>query len=33
LWLNLQNQYDLYKVSHKKKDELDEIEIGHFEVA
>jgi len=33
LWLNLQNQYDLYKVSNKKKNELDEIKIGHFEVA
>ncbi len=32
LWLNLQNQYDLYKVSHKKKEELDAVEIGHFEV-
>ncbi len=33
LWLNLQNQYDLYKVSQKKKNELDEIEVGEFEVA
>ena len=33
LWLNLQNQYDLYKIAHKKKSLLDEIEIGHFEVA
>ncbi|NKQ41832.1 MAG: HigA family addiction module antidote protein [Sulfurovum sp.] len=33
LWLNVQNQYDLYKVSVKKKKELDEVEIGHFEVA
>jgi len=31
LWLNLQNQYDLYRVSIKKKDELDEV--GHYEVA
>ena len=31
LWLNLQNQYDLYRVSMKKKDELDEV--GHYEVA
>ncbi len=33
LWLNLQNQYDLYRVTIKKKDELDEIEVGYFEVA
>ena len=33
LWLNLQNQFDLYKVTIKKKDELAEIEVGHFEVA
>jgi len=33
LWLNLQNQFDLYKVSCKKKKELDQVEIGHFEVA
>jgi addiction module HigA family antidote len=25
LWLNLQNQYDLYKVAKKKKDVLDEV--------
>ena len=31
LWLNLQNQFDLYVVSLKKKDILKEI--GHFEVA
>ena len=31
LWLNLQNQYDLYKVSLKKKDELKAVE--HYEVA
>jgi len=31
LWLNLQNQYDLYRVSIKKKNELDEV--GHYEVA
>jgi len=31
LWLNLQNQFDLYKVSLKKKDVLDEVE--RFEVA
>ena len=31
LWLNLQNQYDLYKVSLKKKDELKAV--GHYEVA
>ena len=29
LWLNLQNQYDLYKVMHKKSDLLKEI--GHCE--
>ena len=28
LWLNLQNQYDLYRVTIKKKDELDKIEVG-----
>ena len=33
LWLNLQNQFDLYKVTMKKKDELAEIEVGNFEVA
>lgn len=33
LWLNLQNHFDLYKVSTKKKKELEEVEIGHFEVA
>ena len=33
LWLNLQNQFDLYKVSMKKQKELEEIEIGKFEVA
>jgi len=26
LWLNLQNQYDLYKVSHKKQELLESIE-------
>ena len=31
LWLNLQNQYDLYKVSHKKAEALKEV--GHYEVA
>ena len=31
LWLNIQNQFDLYKVSIKKKDTLQEIE--KFEVA
>jgi plasmid maintenance system antidote protein VapI len=25
LWLNLQNQFDLYKVAKKKKDVLDEV--------
>ena len=33
LWLNLQNQFDLYKVSMKKKKELEAVEIGDFEVA
>jgi len=33
LWLNLQNQYDLYKVSMKKKKELDQVKIGDFKVA
>ena len=33
LWLNLQNQYDLYKVLHRKHSELDMVEEGHFEVA
>jgi len=27
LWLNLQNQYDLYRVSVKKKELLDEVEV------
>ena len=31
LWLNIQNQFDLYKVSIKKKETLEEIE--KFEVA
>ncbi|WP_206598047.1 HigA family addiction module antitoxin [Sulfurovum riftiae] len=33
LWLNLQNQYDLYRISQKKKTELDMVETGHFDVA
>ncbi len=33
LWLNIQNQFDIYKVSMKKKKELEEIEIRKFEVA
>ena len=33
LWLNLQNQYDLYRITQKKKTELDQVEIGHFDVA
>jgi len=33
LWLNLQNQFDLYKVSMKKKKELEAVEIGDFKVA
>lgn len=31
LWLNLQNQFDLYKVALKKKDVIAEVE--HYEVA
>jgi len=31
LWLNIQNQYDLYRVSLKKEDELKAV--GHYEVA
>jgi len=27
LWLNLQNQFDLYKVAKKKKDVLDEVKV------
>ena len=27
LWLNLQNQYDLYKISVKKKEILDKVEV------
>ena len=27
LWLNIQNQYDLYKVAKKKKDVLDEVKV------
>jgi len=26
LWLNLQNDYDLFKVAHKKKEMLDEVQ-------
>jgi len=33
LWLNLQNQFDLYKVSMKKKKEIEAVEIGDFKVA
>jgi addiction module HigA family antidote len=33
LWLNLQNQYDLYKVMHRKHDVLEKVEAGHFSVA
>ena len=25
LWLNLQNQYDLYRIAHKKESELEQI--------
>ncbi len=33
LWLNLQNQYDLYKVAMKKKKELDLVQKGDFKAA
>jgi addiction module HigA family antidote len=33
LWLNLQNQYDLYRIAHKKHKEIEAVEVGHFEVA
>ena len=33
LWLNLQNQFDIYRISIKKKDTLDEIKVREFEVA
>ena len=33
LWLNLQNHYDLYRVSKKKKDLLDEVKICELIVA
>ncbi|CAA6814032.1 MAG: Addiction module antidote protein, HigA family [uncultured Sulfurovum sp.] len=33
LWLNLQNQYDLYKVAKKKKDVLDEVKAYEVIVA
>jgi plasmid maintenance system antidote protein VapI len=33
LWLNLQNQYDLYRVMHRKHDALDKVEAGHFSMA
>lgn len=33
LWLNLQNQYDLYKVGVKKRDELAQVETRDAEVA
>lgn len=33
LWLNLQNQYDLYKVSVKKKELFDEVKVYQKVVA
>ena len=33
LWLNLQNQFDLYKVAKKKKDILDEVKAYDESVA
>jgi len=33
LWLNLQNQYDLYKVAMKKKELLDRVEVYKVIVA
>ena len=33
LWLNLQNQYDLYKVSVKKKEVIDEVKAYEMIVA
>jgi len=30
LWLNLQNQYDFYKVLHRKHSDLDMVEEGAF---
>jgi len=33
LWLNLQNQYDLYKVSIKKKEVIDEVKACELIVA
>ena len=33
LWLNIQNQYDLYRVSQKKKDVLAEVEVMSVNVA
>jgi addiction module HigA family antidote len=33
LWLNLQNQFDLYKVAKKKKDILDEVKAYEESVA
>ena len=32
LWLNLQNQYDLYKVGTKKREELARVEARDVEV-
>lgn len=33
LWLNLQNQYDLYKVAKKKKDVINEVKVYETIVA
>jgi len=33
LWLNLQNQFDLYKVLNKKRDELNKVSVYKREIA
>jgi len=33
LWLNIQNQYDLYRVAQKKKDVLAKVEVMSVNVA
>jgi addiction module HigA family antidote len=32
LWLNLQNQYDLYRIAHKKESELEHIRAVSLDV-
>jgi plasmid maintenance system antidote protein VapI len=32
LWLNLQNQYDLYRIAHKKESELEQIRAVSLDV-